>query len=236
MELYPSTLHVKIGTVGGGKTDKLNYEIEPFHHGQDPYAIFKPEISLRGESRDESRSRRGSRLRGITLHQSTPHRMLEHITKDMKVVGIDEYHMWDRAVDEVVEYLLETGRMVLAATLNGDYGGEPFPGTSFLLTRARSIEYFLGNCDLCGKPGEMNQAFLPDGSLLPYNKQDNIKAGDLKAKKSSGQKPRFQARCTAHWKAPPGSPYKREKSNLLTMGLKAATKEELEAELARRPA
>ncbi len=203
MEVYHS-IHAIVGTMAGGKTDKLIKRAERFGYRGKPFLVFKPDNSIRdGETPSEIKSRFGVSLPAVTIPHNQPQEIVERLGRGIRLAFIDEAHMFDSSLESVLETLLDRGKMLHVSLLNADYGAEMFPITRYVLTRAESVKLCYGVClPNCGRDGVFNQAFLPDNSLLPYSPKDNIKKGDVE---SSADDVSYLPKCIDHFIYPPGS-------------------------------
>ena len=98
------------------------------------------------------------------------------------VIGIDEAQFFGRALIAVCQKLVSSGKTVIAAGIDHDTWGQPFPPLPELTALADEVEHKYATCTVCGQPARYHQRMVPviQGNLV-------------------GGPNEFQPRCAAHF-------------------------------------
>lgn len=108
------------------------------------FALFQPEVNTRDK---EIESRTGAKLNALKIKSLSA--ILELGTR-LKVVGIDEVHMFPESDAKVVKELVERGTDVVVSGLDLDYRGEPYPIVERLMRiPPDDIRIRRAVCDFC---------------------------------------------------------------------------------------
>ena len=124
--------------------------------------------------------------------------LLDQLTEDTTVVGIDEAQFFDSAIVSVSKLLAKRGMRVIVAGLDQDFRGEPFGSMPVLMSLAENVDKLHAICMVCGEPGTRTQR-LVNGN--PANYDDPIVI--------IGASEMYEARCGEHHQVP-GKPEEAE--------------------------
>jgi len=152
-------------------------------------ALFKPSIDNR-YSESEVVAHNGLRYEAYVIPTTEEGvKMIYNITKKEKleVIGVDEGQFFPFSIVETLNKLADEGIYVIAAGLNLDFKGDPFPVTKELLVRADNIVYLAAICTICGAPATRSQRLI-DGKPAPRD-SPVILVGGLES---------YEARCRKH--------------------------------------
>lgn len=152
MHVQPSGagwIEVICGPMFSGKTEELIRRLRRARFARQSVQVFKPAIDDRYAA-DAVVSHSEQRLEAIPLESASA--ILEVVTPDTDVVGIDEAQFFDPGVLEVADALAAQGRRVVVAGLDTDYTGRPFDPIPAFMARAEYVTKLLAICVRCGSP------------------------------------------------------------------------------------
>ncbi len=120
---------------------------------------------------------------------SSSRRIIEHLGPAVELIGIDDAHFFDAELGEIVKRLAARGIHVIAACLNPDSWGRPFPLCEELYAIADQAVTKYAQCGRCGAAADRTQRLTPiiDGRLV-------------------GGPESYEPRCQSCWHPPPQSP------------------------------
>ncbi|AHF80074.1 thymidine kinase [Thermococcus paralvinellae] len=182
-------LEVITGPMFAGKTTELIKRIERQMFAKRKAALFKPSIDNR-YSESEVVAHNGLRYEAYVIPTTEEGvKMIYNITKKEKleVIGVDEVQFFPFSIVETLNKLADEGIYVIAAGLNLDFKGDPFPVTKELLVRADNIVYLTAICTVCGAPATRSQRLI-NGKPAPRD-SPVILVGGLES---------YEARCRKH--------------------------------------
>jgi len=116
-------IEVICGSMFSGKTEELIRRLRRAEIARQKVQIFKPVIDSR-YSVDHITSHDQSKLVANTVRKAVD--ILELLTNDTEVVGIDEAQFFNLDLVEVCQTLADRGLRVIVAGLDQDYKGVPF--------------------------------------------------------------------------------------------------------------
>ncbi|MDE2290956.1 MAG: thymidine kinase, partial [Elusimicrobia bacterium] len=102
--------------------------------------------------------------------------IMDMVSPDTQVVGIDEVHFFDPPVVEVCEALADSGRRVIVAGLDQDYKGQPFEITARLMAVAEFVTKNLAICVVCGNPANRSQRLSHTRKRISVGAADKYEA------------------------------------------------------------
>ena len=147
-------IEVICGSMFSGKTEELIRRIKRALIAQQVVQVFKPQVDDRYHKTDiVSHDKR--KIESVTVNKAS--KILEHLSSDTEVVGIDEAQFFGTEVIEVVEELANRGVRVIITGLDQDYLGQPFSPMPDLLAISEYITKTLAICVKCGNPA--NRSF-----------------------------------------------------------------------------
>ena len=100
-----------------------------------------------------------------------------HLSKEFKVVGIDELQFFDRSIVKVCKTLAYKKKRVIAAGLDTDYFGQPFGPMPEMMCEADYLDKLRAICVLCGNPASYTQRTTCDKAQVVLGELDNMKQG-----------------------------------------------------------
>lgn len=140
-------LHLIIGAMGGGKTERLVRMLELETDNGKSALAFRPALDTR-VSDPVIRSRSGKEFPAILFHHvaSIP----QHLNSETALVAIDEAHMAPQGMVALCEALILEGIDVVVAGVPTDEYGAAFQPFHELLPRADRIDNFNRRCRIPG--------------------------------------------------------------------------------------
>lgn len=209
----PEWFRVYSGAMYTGKTREFINEFDRIARTNTAYLAFKPTIDDRFPPTVIQSRGSKARLPCIAVPPESPESILDHLTPDIKAVGIDEMQFFHPKLHSVIEYLRDKGLYVVGTMLELDYRGEPFPykdapvGTAaVLLQYASDVNKIVGACTIrgCTKPGERTQRFT-DGKPSSID-EDVVKIDHMGKSEQDDEGKKviytYKLRCRAHHVVP----------------------------------
>lgn len=154
---YRSSLEVICGCMYSGKSEELIRRLGRSRIAKLPVQIFKPTLDDRYDDKRIS-SHSGGRLEAVPV--SSIAELRAALRLDAVVIGIDEVQFFDPAIVSLCLELLADDRDVVAAGLDLDFRGEPFPVMAELLARATHVTKLQAICVQCGAPATRSQRLI----------------------------------------------------------------------------
>jgi thymidine kinase len=156
-------IEVVCGPMFSGKSEELIRRLRRAMIARRRVQVFKPALDNRYSSH-EIVSHADSRLPSVAV--DTAPEILELLDWRTQVVGIDESNFFGEKLVEVATQLADSGKQVIAAGLDTDYMGRPFPPIPDLLCMAESITKTLAICMRCGNPAKHTQRLVESEDLI----------------------------------------------------------------------
>lgn len=181
-------LIVYCGPMFSGKSDELIRELKRAPHAKYKVIAFKPEIDHRRGS-GTINSQNGNDYPAISI--SNPEDILQMVTPEIDIVGIDEAQFFDDRIVDVVLSLTARGKRVIVAGLDKDFRGEPFGPMAKLKQEADHTDSFHAYCAVCGDSASFTQR-LVNGKPARYDDPIVVVGADEM----------YQARCRSHHEVP----------------------------------
>jgi thymidine kinase len=151
------------GPMFSGKSEELMRRLRRAMIARKRVQVFKPALDDR-YSRDEIVSHGDVRMPSVAI--GGPSDIIARLDWRTEVVGIDEANFFGQGLVEVASQLADSGKQVIAAGLDTDYMGRPFPPMPDLLTLAESITKMLAICMRCGNPAKHTQRLVESNELI----------------------------------------------------------------------
>src|SRR5258706_13454024 len=154
-----------------GKSEELIRRVRRAQIARQKVQIFKPRIDARF-SADEIVSHSDMKMPSQVV--GTAREILERVSEDTEVVGIDEGQFFDASLVEVADRLANQGRRGIVAGLDQDYRGRPFEPMPQLMAVAEYVDKTPAICVRCGAPANRSQRLVPppepgvDAGADPY--------------------------------------------------------------------
>jgi len=144
-----------LGPMKSGKSFELISYFLPFRYTNIPYGLYQSSKNVRSEniwSRD-----------GIELKAEKIDDFSQVLKKELKIIGIDEIHMFDEKNIKAIEELLKKDVKIVASGLDMDYRGEIFPVIKRLLELGpKEVRYKRAVCEICKKPNAIYTQIFKD--------------------------------------------------------------------------
>jgi thymidine kinase len=157
------SVEVITGSMFSGKTEELIRRLKRALFARQRVQAFKPRIDDRYDpSRIVSHQAVAVDAVAVATSQSLEERVLE----GTQVVAIDEAQFFDRGIVEVCERLANRGIRVIAAGLDQDYLGRPFPPMPDLMAIAEEVTKVHAVCTVCGGPASRSQRLSIEASTV----------------------------------------------------------------------
>lgn len=169
-------IEVICGSMFSGKTEELIRRLKRAKIANKNIIVFKPKIDNRYHethimSHDENS------FHSVPVEYASE--ILQHITKELEVVAIDEAQFFDDDLQNVCNELAYRGKRVIIAGLDLDYLGKPFGPMPQLLASAEYVTKLHAICMVCGNTAQYS-----------YRKNNDSKEQVL-----VGTKDVYEARC-----------------------------------------
>jgi thymidine kinase len=148
-----------LGPMKSGKSFELISYFAPLKYTDISYALFQ---SARNERDNNIASRNGANIEARKI--SSLH---EALNEDLKIVGIDELHMFAPEDVAAIDALLKKGVKVIASGLDTDYRGKMFDVIRNLLELGpKEVRYKRAVCEVCKKPSAVYSQVLNQGEPI----------------------------------------------------------------------
>lgn len=158
-------VEVICGSMFSGKSEELIRRVRRAKYGKLSVAVFKPAIDDR-YAEEYIVSHNGTSFTAYPISQSME--IIDIITDEVDVVGIDEAQFFDENITKVVDHLAKRGIRVIIAGLDTDFRGEPFGQMPKLMALAESVTKLNAICPVCGSPASRTQRLI-DGKPASYD-------------------------------------------------------------------
>ncbi|MGQ0732879.1 MAG: thymidine kinase [Acidobacteriota bacterium] len=150
-------IEVIVGSMFSGKSEELIRRLRRAQIARQRVQIFKPAVDTRYEA-DHIVSHSELRIPSECARDSAD--LLDRVSAETEVVGIDEGQFFDDALPEVCTTLASRGVRVIVAGLDQDYLGKPFDPMPQLLAVAEFITKTRAICMVCGNPANHTQRLV----------------------------------------------------------------------------
>jgi thymidine kinase len=153
------------GSMFSGKSEELIRRIKRATYGNLTVRVFKPAIDNRYHE-ESVVSHNGNSILARPVEKAAD--ILNHITDDIDVIGIDEIQFFDDAIVSIVDQLADLGHRVIVAGLDTDFRGEPFGIMPELMAMSEMVTKLNAICPQCGSPASRTQRLI-DGEPASYD-------------------------------------------------------------------
>jgi thymidine kinase len=157
------SVEVITGSMFSGKTEELIRRLKRALFARQRVQAFKPRIDDRY---DPTRIVSHQAVAVDAIAVATSQSLEERVTEGTQVVAIDEAQFFDRGIVEVCERLANRGIRVIAAGLDQDYLGRPFPPMPDLMAIAEEVTKVHAVCTVCGGPASRSQRLSIEASTV----------------------------------------------------------------------
>ena len=158
-------LEMICGPMFSGKSEELIRRLKRTILAGMPTIIFTPKIDNR-YLENHICSHDGKQLEAVPI--SHIEEVLEHVTDETKVIGIDEVQFLDGEIVSVIMKLVNEGKRVICAGLDKDFKAESFGQMPELLALADDVTKLTAICMKCGRPANFTQRLI-GGQPASYN-------------------------------------------------------------------
>jgi thymidine kinase len=159
----PGAVEVITGSMFSGKTEELIRRLKRAILARQRVQAFKPRIDNRY---DPTRIVSHEALAVDAIAVATSASLEERVDPQTQVVAIDEAQFFDRGIVEVCERLANRGVRVIAAGLDQDYLGRPFPPMPELMAIAEEVTKVHAVCSVCGSPASRSQRLISEATTV----------------------------------------------------------------------
>lgn len=153
---YYMNLTLILGPMKSGKSFDLISRFAHLKYAQIPFALFNSAKNTRDKNVFSRNGNLELAAKKISSLKDIP-------SKDFKIIGIDEIHMFDENDVLAVEKLLKQGVQVVASGLDLDYRGEMFKIIKRLFELGpKEVIYKRAVCEICKIPEAVYTQILKD--------------------------------------------------------------------------
>jgi len=163
---HTGSIEVVCGSMFCGKTEELIRLLRRAVIARQKVQVFKPAIDKRYDSGVKVTSHAGISFDAIPIQRSAE--ILEKLSADTTVVGIDEAQFLDEEIVPIVQSLADKGVRVIIAGLDTNFRAEPFGSMPTLLAIAERVQKLSAICMVCGEPATRTQR-LVNGKPARYD-------------------------------------------------------------------
>ena len=156
-------IEVITGSMFSGKSEELIRRLRRAQIARQHVQIFKPFIDTRFDD-DQIVSHSDMRIASQTVKSSDE--LVQRVSDDTEVVGIDESQFFDANLPAACSRLADRGARVIVAGLDQDYLGRPFEPMPQLLAIAEYITKTLAICVVCGAPANRTQRLVANSDRV----------------------------------------------------------------------
>lgn len=166
-------IEVITGSMFSGKSEELIRRLRRAQIARLKVQSFKPAIDLRYS---EEHIVSHSEMKLASQLVTSTREILESVTSDTEVVGIDEGQFFDADLVNVANQLAAEGKRVIIAGLDMDYLGRPFEPMPLLLAIAEDITKTRAICMQCGSPATYTQRLIASRERVVVGASDAYEA------------------------------------------------------------
>lgn len=188
MDHFSGGVEVITGPMFSGKSDELIRRLRRARIARQRIRVFKPSLDTRFEE-DKVTSHAGTEFEATPVDRTSE--ILDQVTEDTTVVGIDEAQFFDGEILHVVQTLADRGVRVIVAGLDTDFRGEPFGPMPTLMAQAEQVDKLYAICMVCGDPATRTQRLI-NGRPARYDDPVVV----------VGASELYEARCRRHHQVP----------------------------------
>jgi len=157
------SVEVITGSMFSGKTEELIRRIKRAVLARQRVQAFKPRIDDRYDAQ-RIVSHEAVSVEAVAVATSAS--IEERVLDETDVVAIDEAQFFDRGIVEVCDKLATRGLRVIAAGLDQDYLGRPFPPMPELMAIAEEVTKVHAVCTACGATASRSQRLAPEATTV----------------------------------------------------------------------
>ena len=167
------TVEVITGSMFSGKTEELIRRLKRALYARQRVQAFKPRIDDRY---DPKRIVTHEAVWVGAVAVSARESLGERVDEEAGVVAIGEAQFFDRGIVEVCERLANRGVRVIAAGLDQDYLGRPFPPMPELMAIAEVVTKVHAVCSVCGGTACRSQRLIAESTTVLVGGSESYEA------------------------------------------------------------
>jgi thymidine kinase len=167
------SVEVITGSMFSGKTEELIRRIKRAILARQRVQAFKPRIDDRYDPQ-RIVSHESVSVEAVAVGSSAS--IEERVLDDTEVVAIDEAQFFDKGIVEVCDRLASRGYRVIAAGLDQDYLGRPFPPMPELMAIAEEVTKVHAVCAVCGHAASRSQRLIAESTTVLVGGSESYEA------------------------------------------------------------
>jgi len=156
-----------------GKTGELIRRIKRAILARQRVQAFKPRIDDRYDPQ-RIVSHEAISVEAVAVSSSAS--IEERVLDDTEVVAIDEAQFFDKGIVEVCDRLASRGFRIIAAGLDQDYLGRPFPPMPDLMAIAEEVTKVHAVCAVCGNAASRSQRLIAESTTVLVGGSESYEA------------------------------------------------------------
>ena len=165
-------IEVICGSMFSGKTEELIRRLRRARIAQLPTSIYKPKIDSR-YSKSHIVSHNKSEMKSHIVGDA---KEILILSKDDKVVGIDEAQFFDISLVKTCRKLASNKKRVIVAGLDRDYRGLPFGPMPGIMCEADYLDKLQAICIICGNHASYTQRIINAKGQVLIGEMDKYEA------------------------------------------------------------
>lgn len=166
-------IEVIVGSMFSGKTEELIRRLKRALFARQQIQAFKPRIDDRYD-KTKIVSHGAIAIEAVAVGNSDS--LLRRVEPGTQVIAIDEAQFFDRGIVDVCEQLANEGRRIIAAGLDQDYLGRPFPPMPDLMAIAEDVTKVRAVCAVCGRAASRSQRIVKESTTVLVGGADSYEA------------------------------------------------------------
>ena len=170
-------IEIITGCMFSGKSEELIRRLKRARIAKLRVQIFKPVIDIETYS--------GEKFQSDVISHSQD--ILNQLSENIQVIGIDEAQFYDMEITNVVREIASKGIRVIIAGLDMDFRGEVFGPMGNLMAIADEVTKLHAICTVCGEEATMTQRII-NGKPAHYSDPVVL----------IGASEKYEARCKLH--------------------------------------
>ncbi len=151
------SLEVICGSMFSGKSEELIRRLKRSQLAKRDVLAFKHSLDDRTHI-EYVISHNGNKIKAIPINN--PETILELITPEVEVVGIDEVQFFSQEIVTIICTLIEQGKRIITAGLDLTFNLIPFGPLPLLLAIADKVTKLKAICMKCGKEAQFTQRLV----------------------------------------------------------------------------
>jgi thymidine kinase len=166
-------IEVIVGSMFSGKTEELIRRLKRALFARQRVQAFKPRIDDRYD-KTKIVSHGAIAIEAVAV--GTSDSLKRRVEPGTQVIAIDEAQFFDRGIVDACEQLANEGRRIIAAGLDQDYLGRPFPPMPDLMAIAEDVTKVRAVCAVCGRAASRSQRIVKESTTVLVGGADSYEA------------------------------------------------------------